>query len=124
MSRTAPDTYGSKGRNGMHRGTGWKTEPMHLVEYGLGLLFLILAVRFAVRRRWADAAWIAAALALPISTGLPDGMPRYVLAAYPAFYELDGIFASSPRGRLAWWIVSGALLLFLAARFVNALGVA
>jgi hypothetical protein len=103
---------------------GWKTEPMHLVEYGLGLLFLILAVRFAVRRRWADAVWIAAALALPISTGLPDGMPRYVLAAYPAFYELDGIFASSPRGRLAWWIVSGALLLFLSARFVNALGVA
>ncbi len=103
---------------------GWKTEPLHLVEYGLGLLFLLLAVRLVLRRRWADAAFVAAALALPISTGLSDGMPRYVLAAYPAFYELDGVFASALRGRLAWWIVSGALLLCLSARFVNARWVA
>lgn len=103
---------------------GWKTEPMYLLDYGTVLLFGFLAVRLAARRRWADAAWIAGAIALPVSTGLSLGMPRYVLTVYPAFYELDRIFASSPRGRLAWWLVSGALLLFAAARFVNALGVA
>ena len=96
---------------------------MHLLDYGCALLFVAMAVRLLVRRRWSDAAWVAGALALPMSTGLSAGMPRYVLAAYPAFYELDGIFARAPRARAAFWALSGALLLFAAARFVNALGV-
>jgi hypothetical protein len=37
---------------------------------------------------------------------------------------METVFASHPRGRTVWWAASGALLLFAAARFVNALGVA
>ena len=105
------------------REAGWRTEPMHLLEYGCALLFALMAVRLLVRRRWSDAAWNAGALALPISTGLSAGMPRYLFAVYPVFYELDAIFARAPRARAAFWAVSGALLLFAAARFVNGLGV-
>lgn len=105
------------------RESEWKGEPMHLLDYACAILFVLLTLRLAIRRRWADAAWTAGALALPISTGLAAGLPRYLLAVYPAFYELESFFARRPRGRIAWWAVSGALLLFAAARFVNALGV-
>jgi hypothetical protein len=102
----------------------WKDDPMRLLDYGAAVLFLVLLIRFLVRRRWAEASWTAAALALPVSTGLTYGIPRYVLSVYPAFYELEWIFERHPRGRVIWWAASGALLLFAAARFVNALGVA
>jgi hypothetical protein len=105
------------------REAGWRAEPMHLLDYGCAVLFVAMAVRLLVRRRWSDAAWVAGALALPISTGLSAGMPRYLFAVYPVFYELDAIFARAPRARAAFWALSGALLLFAAARFVNALGV-
>jgi hypothetical protein len=104
--------------------TQWKDDPMRLLDYGGVVLFVLLAARFLVRRKWAEAAWTAGALALPISTGLPHGIPRYVLSVYPAFFEMETVFASHPRGRTVWWAASGALLLFAAARFVNALGVA
>lgn len=105
------------------REAGWRDEPIHLLDYGCALLFVVMAVRLLVRRRWSDAAWVAGALALPISTGLSAGMPRYLFAVYPVFYELDAIFGRAPRARAVFWAVSGGLLLFSAARFVNALGV-
>ena len=112
-------------RAGEYFGSGeWKADPMRLLDYGSALLFVLLLASFVSRRRWADAAWTAAALALPISTGLAYGIPRYVLSVYPAFFEMEAVFARRPRGRAVWWAVSGALLLFAAARFVNALGVA
>ena len=49
-------------------------------------------MRLLVRRRWSDAAWVAGSLALPMSTGLSAGMPRYLFAVYPVFFELDAIF--------------------------------
>ncbi|MEP6769171.1 MAG: hypothetical protein ABJC61_10910 [Acidobacteriota bacterium] len=103
---------------------GWKAEPMFLLDYAAALLFAGFTIRLAWKRRWADAAWAAGALALPISTGLSAGMPRYLFSVYPVLFEMDALFSSRPRGRLIWWIASGALLLFAAARFVNALGVA
>lgn len=112
-------------RAGEYFGRGeWKDDPMRLLDYAGVLLFLLLAIRFVIRRRWPEAAWTTAALALPISTGLPYGIPRYVLSVYPAFFELESVFDGHPRGRAVWWAVSGALLLFAAARFVNALGIA
>ena len=102
----------------------WKGDAMPLLDYGAALLFFLLVIRLLVRRRWADAAWALGALGLPISTGLSYGIPRYVLTVYPAFYEMDTVFARRPRGRVIWWILSGALLLLFAARFVNALRVA
>jgi len=109
---------------GRYFGDGtWRAEPIRLLDYGCAVLFVVMAVRLLVRKRWSDAAWVAGSLALPISTGLSAGMPRYLFAVYPVFYELDAIFARAPRARAAFWVVSGALLLFSAARFVNALGV-
>ncbi len=102
---------------------GWKTEPMYLLDYAAALLFLGFAIRLVWKRRWSDAAWAAGALALPISTGLSAGMPRYLFSVYPVLYEMDAVFSNRPRGRWIWWIASGGLLLFAAARFVNALGV-
>ena len=105
-------------------GAGWRDDPMRLLDYGCVLLFLFLAIRLLARRRWADAAWALSAIGLPIATGLTHGIPRYVLTVYPAFYEMETMLASRPRIRLVWWILSAALLLLCAARFVNALGVA
>lgn len=102
----------------------WRDHPLRIFDYGCVALFLYLAIRLLARRRWADGLWIGAALALPISTGLSYGIPRYVLGAYPAFYELESIFGRGRLARLAWWTASAALLLFAAARFVNALVVA
>ncbi|MEP6802458.1 MAG: mannosyltransferase family protein [Acidobacteriota bacterium] len=102
---------------------GWKTEPMYLLDYAAALLFVGFAIRLLWKRRWSDAAWAAGALALPISTGLSAGMPRYLFSVYPVLYEMDALFSNRPRGRVIWWVASGALLLFAAARFVNALGV-
>jgi hypothetical protein len=101
----------------------WRAEPIRLLDYFCAVLFVVMAVRLLVRRRWSDAAWVAGSLALPISTGLSAGMPRYLFAVYPVFYELDEIFARAPRARAVFWGISGAVLLWAAARFVNALGV-
>jgi hypothetical protein len=102
----------------------WKTDALPLLDYGAALLFLLLALRMLWRRRWADGAWALCAIGLPVSTGLAYGIPRYVLTVYPAFYELDDLFGKRPVVRAIAWTISGALLLWAAARFVNALRIA
>jgi hypothetical protein len=109
---------------GRYFGQGiWRAEPIRLLDYVCAVLFVLIAVRLLVRRRWSDAAWVAGSLALPMSTGLSAGMPRYLFAVYPVFFELDAIFDRAPRARVVFWSISGAVLLWAAARFVNALGV-
>ena len=109
---------------GRYFGEGtWRAEPVRLLDYVCAALFVVMAARLLVRRRWSDAAWAVASLALPMSTGLSAGMPRYLFAVYPVFYELDAIFARAPRARAVFLSVSGTLLLYATARFVNALGV-
>jgi len=109
---------------GRYFGDGiWRVEPIRLLDYVCAVLFVVMAVRLLIRRRWSDAAWVAGALVLPMSTGLSAGMPRYLFAVYPVFFELDAIFDRAPRARAVFWSVSGAVLLWGAARFVNALGV-
>lgn len=97
----------------------WRSDPTFVLDYGATLLFALVAVYQLVKRRWSDAAWTGGAIALPMTTGLSGGMPRFLLVVYPVFYALAEGSRGRPRLRLAWWILSGVLLLAAAARFVN-----
>jgi hypothetical protein len=95
------------------------THPAFLVDYLAALLFLLLGIWQARRRRWADASWTAGALLLPASTGISASLPRYLVVVYPAFYALAEIFRGRPALRWSWWILSGITLLAAIAAFVN-----
>ncbi|MDQ2978765.1 MAG: hypothetical protein M3R62_06060 [Acidobacteriota bacterium] len=95
------------------------THPVFLVEYADAILFLLIAVFQARRRRWSDASWTAGALLLPAATGISASVPRYLVVVYPAFYALAELFRGRPMARAVWWIVSGALLLAGTAAFVH-----
>lgn len=97
----------------------WRHDPTLALDYGVALLFLLIGVYQLVRRRWADAAWTGAAIALPVTTGLSGGMPRFLLVVYPVYYALAEGSEGRPLLRRVWWVVSGILLLAAAARFVN-----
>jgi hypothetical protein len=97
----------------------WQRDPSLALDYGAALVFFALAIYQLVRKRWSDAAWTGAAIVLPMTTGLSGGMPRFLMVVYPAYFALAEGSRGRPRLRLAWWIVSGVLLLGAAARFVN-----
>jgi len=93
--------------------------PAFLLDYAHLALFAAIGVYQARRRRFADAAWTAGALLLPVASGVAASLPRYVLVVYPAFYALAEIFRERPRLRLAWWIGSALLLAAAEAAFVH-----
>ncbi|HEY6051442.1 MAG TPA: hypothetical protein VIZ58_09350 [Thermoanaerobaculia bacterium] len=95
------------------------SHPAFLVDYLVALLFLLLGIYQARRRRWADASWTAGALLLPASTGISASLPRYLVVVYTAFYALAEIFRGRPVLRWLWWIASGTALLAAIAAFVN-----
>ena len=90
-----------------------------VLDYFMVLVFAAIAVYQLVRRRWSDAAWTACAIGLPITTGLPGGIPRFFAVVYPASFALAEATRNAPRARVFLWTVSGLLLLACAARFVN-----
>jgi hypothetical protein len=102
----------------------WMRDPSLALDYGLTALVATVAVWLAVKRRWPDAAWAGCAVGLPVTTGISGGLPRFLLVVYPVYFALAEGSRGSPRARLAFWIVSGGLLLWAAARFVNWLWVA
>jgi hypothetical protein len=97
----------------------WERDPSLALDYGAALLFAAVAVYQLLTKRWSDAAWTGSAIVLPMTTGLSGGMPRFLLVAYPVYFALAQGSRGRPGIRLGWWIVSGALLLAAAARFVN-----
>ena len=97
----------------------WKRDPTLALDYGLALLFVAIGIYQLVKRKWADAAWTGAAVALPMTTGISGGMPRFLMVVYPAYFALAEGSHGRPRLRLLWWIVSAILLLAASARFVN-----
>lgn len=97
----------------------WERDPSLALDYGAALLFAAVAVYQLLRKRWSDAAWTGGAIVLPMTTGLSGGMPRFLLVVYPVYFALAEGSRGRPGFRLGWWIVSGALLLAAAARFVN-----
>jgi hypothetical protein len=88
------------------------------------LFFLAILLYQLARRRWSDAAWTACGAALPISTGLSGGIPRFFASVYPIYFALAEATRDSPRARILAWLVSGTLLLWASARFVNWMWVA
>jgi hypothetical protein len=102
----------------------WMKDPTRALDYGLVVLAAAIAVWQATRRKWSDAAWLAGAIALPITTGLTGGLPRFLLVVYPAWIAMAEGSAGSKLARRAVWIASGAILLWTSARFVNWLWVA
>ncbi len=97
----------------------WRSDPSLALDYSVALVFVLVGVYQLSRKKWSDAAWTGAAIALPMTTGLSGGMPRFLLVVYPVYYALAEGSRGRPRVRLAWWIVSGVLLFAAAARFVN-----
>jgi hypothetical protein len=97
----------------------WKNNPTILLDYGAVVLFLCIGVFQLTRKRWADAVWTGSAIALPMTTGLSDGIPRYLMVVYPAYFAMAEATRGRPLARIGCWILSGALLLAAAARFVN-----
>jgi mannosyltransferase PIG-V len=96
-----------------------RDHPAFLIDYAHLALFATIGFYQARRRRFADAAWTAGALLLPVASGVAASLPRYLLVVYPAFYALAEFFRGRPRLRLAWWIGSGLLLLAGEAAFVH-----
>jgi hypothetical protein len=96
-----------------------REHPAFLLDYLHLALFAAIGVFQVRRRRFADAAWTAGALALPVASGIALSLPRYVLVVYPAFFALAEIFRDRPRLRLAWWIGSALLLAAGEAAFVH-----
>lgn len=95
------------------------SHPAFLADYACALLFLLLAVHQARKRRWSDASWTAGALLLPAATGISASVPRYLVVVYPAFYALAEIFRGRPVLRWIWWAGSAILLLAATAAFVH-----
>jgi hypothetical protein len=93
--------------------------PGLLLDYAHFLLFALIGAWQIRRRRLADAAWTAAALLVPMASGISASLPRYVLVVYPAYYAMAEISRGRPRLRVAWWIVSGLLLAGGEAAFVH-----
>jgi hypothetical protein len=93
--------------------------PSFLLDYA-HFLILALITGYQVRRRhFSDAAWTAAALLIPMVSGISASLPRYVLVVYPAYYAMAEASRGRPRLRLAWWIGSGLLLAAGEAAFVH-----
>jgi len=91
----------------------------NVLDYFMLLAFAVIGVYQLVRRRWSDAAWTACAIGLPITTGLPGGIPRFFAVVYPAYFALADATRNAHRARVLLWTASGLLLLACAARFVN-----
>jgi hypothetical protein len=94
-------------------------KPAFVLDYVDVAIFAAITAAQARRRRWGDAAFTAGALALPIATGIPASVPRYVLVVYPAFFALAEVFDGRPLLRRLWWLGSAVLLLAGAAAFVH-----
>ena len=93
--------------------------PGLFVPYALAFLLLLLAVVQLRAGRPADAAWMAALVAMPVLTGTEAGIPRYTLTVFPVTLSLAAFLDGRPRARLAWLAGSTLLLLFYSAKFVR-----
>ncbi|HEV2064364.1 MAG TPA: hypothetical protein VGS00_07430, partial [Thermoanaerobaculia bacterium] len=97
----------------------WMKDPTRGLDYGLVFVVAAVGIWQLSRRRWADAAWSGAAIALPISTGITGGIPRFLLVVYPVWFAAAEGSSRSPWARRAAWILSAGILLWTSARFVN-----
>lgn len=83
-----------------------------------GLFVFLGAVQMKLRR-FADAAWTASALLLPVLTGTADGTPRYTLTIYPGHFAAAALCEGRPWLKVLWLGGSLAVLLLNSSFFVN-----
>ena len=93
--------------------------PGAIAPYAHFVLWFFVAGLQAWKRRWADAAWSAAFLVLPVATGTSAGVPRYTLTIFPGHIALAELCEGRPILRAAWLGVYVAVLLLNAAFFTN-----
>jgi hypothetical protein len=107
--------------------------PWTEAAYTLGLILQALAlvgafvlVPLVIRRLgWGYGAYVVTLLVIPL-VGTKDfqGVGRYVLAAFPCFAVAGQYLARRRGARIAWAIVSGALLVLLSSAYARAYYVA
>lgn len=93
--------------------------PGALAPFAHFVLFAVLLVLQARRRRWSDAAWTAGVLGLSVLTGTTAGIPRYTSTVFPGLILMAELGEGRPRSTLAVLALSAALLLLNVAYFVN-----
>lgn len=93
--------------------------PGALAPFAHFLLFAVLMVIQARRKRWSDAAWSAGVLGLSVLTGTTAGIPRYTSTVFPGHILLFELFEGRTRPTVAALALSAALLLLNVAYFVN-----
>lgn len=100
--------------------SGWFREHPGAVApfFHFGLFAFLCAVQLKLRR-FADAAWTASALLLPVLTGTADGTPRYTLTIYPGHFAAASLCEGRPWLKALWLAGSFAVLLLNSSFFVN-----
>jgi hypothetical protein len=97
----------------------FREHPGALAPYAHFALWIFVTGLQLWKRRWADAAWSAAFLALPVATGTSAGIPRYTLTIFPGHLALADLCEGRPVLRTTWLAVYVAILLVNAAFFTN-----
>ena len=97
----------------------FREHPGAVAPYAHFVLWFFVTGLLAWKRRWADAAWSAAFLVLPVATGTSAGIPRYTLTIFPGHLALAELCDRRPVLRNAWLGVYVAVLLLNAAFFTN-----
>jgi hypothetical protein len=97
----------------------FREHPGALAPYAHFVLWFFVTGLQLWKRRWADAAWSAAFLALPVVTGTSAGIPRYTLTIFPGHLALADLCEGRPVLRTTWLAVYVAVLLLNAAFFTN-----
>jgi hypothetical protein len=97
----------------------FRNHPGAVAPYAHFVLWFFVAALQLWKRRWADAAWSAAFLVLPVATGTSAGIPRYTLTIFPGHLALAEMCDGRPVLRYAWLSVYVAVLLLNAAFFTN-----
>ncbi|HYR28480.1 MAG TPA: hypothetical protein VEU30_08445, partial [Thermoanaerobaculia bacterium] len=80
-----------------------------LLNAAAAIFLAIAAVDLARKKQWAFAIYVAAAVAIPLSTGSVQSVARYALTVFPAFLWLAAKTSSRPLERL----VSATFLILL-----------
>ena len=97
----------------------FREHPGAITPYAHFLLWTFVAGLQLWKKRWADAAWSAAFLFLPLVTGTSAGIPRYTLTIFPGHIALAELCDRRPLLRAVWLGVYVVVLLLNAAFFTN-----
>jgi hypothetical protein len=82
-------------------------------------LFLTLTAFLFLRRETPEALYAAATLAMLLSSGTLEGLPRYVLPLFPCFLLLADFLRSRPVLAFAYVLGGVGFLVFFLVRFVG-----